>query len=84
MIKYLYKRYGRWLRAVVVVFIFGLQTGCLTTGESVAAAIGATLFGAQSPNNEIEQIYYLGVFDPQGQIPPLNLPGSRSWPGQFY
>ena len=30
----------------------------------------ATATGAYSPNNEIEQIYYLGVFDPYEQVPP--------------
>ena len=32
--------------------------------------MGATLLGANSPSQEIQQIYYLGTFDPQGQLPP--------------
>ena len=32
--------------------------------------IGATIVGGQAPTHEIEQIYYLGVFDPQDQLPP--------------
>jgi hypothetical protein len=31
---------------------------------------GATLIGARSPSHEIEQVYYLGVFDPDDQVPP--------------
>lgn len=33
--------------------------------------VGAiTAFGANSPTNEVRQIYYLGVFDPREQVPP--------------
>jgi len=32
--------------------------------------VGATLYGARTPVHEIEQIYYLGSFDPQEQLPP--------------
>lgn len=28
------------------------------------------MLGAQSPANEVDQIYYLGVFDPHEQLPP--------------
>lgn len=41
--------------------------GCSTPLETVTTA---TVGGAYSPNNEIEQVYYLGVFDPQEQVPP--------------
>jgi hypothetical protein len=43
--------------------------GCNTTEDTIAASIGGTALAAHSPNNEIEQIYYLGVFDPQEQVP---------------
>lgn len=33
--------------------------------------MGTTLLGARTPANEIEQIYYLGVFDPQEQLEPM-------------
>jgi hypothetical protein len=36
----------------------------------LGAIAGGTALAAHSPNNEIEQIYYLGVFDPQEQVPP--------------
>lgn len=35
----------------------------------VGGSVGATLIGARSPSHEIEQIYYLGVFDPREQLP---------------
>ena len=44
-------------------------TGCnnLTPGAEVALA---TSFGGRAPTNEVQQIYYLGVFDPREQVPP--------------
>src|SRR5437879_5604100 len=46
-------------------------SGCASpAGTYALGAVGATVLGAQSPNNEIEVIYYLGVFDPQDQLPP--------------
>ncbi len=57
-------------RALVVLALAGLGSGCTTTSATIAAGIGGVAFLAHSPNNEIEQIYYLGVFDPQEQVPP--------------
>ncbi|HYE32224.1 MAG TPA: hypothetical protein VEH27_12400, partial [Methylomirabilota bacterium] len=34
------------------------------------AVAGATLSGSQMITDELEQIYYLGVFDPLEQLPP--------------
>lgn len=48
-----------------------MLTACATPAQNVAVGVAAGFFlGGQSPINEIEQIYYLGVFDPQGQLPP--------------
>lgn len=51
-----------------------LLTGCATpeqTAGAIAGGIaGITVTGARSPGQEIEQVYYLGVFDPQEQVPP--------------
>ncbi len=48
-----------------------LHVGCATPWQTTALGVGVgTATGAYSPNNEIEQIYYLGVFDPQEQVPP--------------
>ena len=46
----------------------GSATGlALGVGGGVAAT---TIVGARTPTDEIEQTYYLGVYDPQGQLPP--------------
>ena len=37
---------------------------------AVAIAVGATAAGSYAPTSDIEQVYYLGVFDPQEQVPP--------------
>lgn len=39
-------------------------------GNTEKNVIAATLVGGQAPANEIQQIYYLGVFDPQEQVQP--------------
>ena len=45
--------------------------GCATPPQTAALAVaGATVVGAQVPSNEVEQMYYLGVFDPEEQLPP--------------
>ncbi len=54
--------------AVLALLLFG--HGCTTTEDTIAATIGGIALAAHSPTNEIEQIYYLGVFDPQEQVPP--------------
>lgn len=42
---------------------------CNTPNQTVGLAAGAAALGGYAPTNEIEQIYYLGVFDPQEQVP---------------
>ena len=60
------------MRAVALVALGLLTgTGCATTGQSIAlAAVVGTAWLGLSPSNEIEQTWYLGVFDPQEQVPP--------------
>lgn len=59
------------LAALYAALLAISQAGCATNWQSVALGAGiATASGAYSPNNEIQQIYYLGVFDPQEQTPP--------------
>lgn len=63
----------RTARAVLLAATLCLGlTACGSTAQNVGlgALLGATAFGSYSPNNEIEQTYYLGVFDPQEQLPP--------------
>lgn len=46
-------------------------SGCESIeGTLTLGLIGATVVGGQAPTHEIEQIYYVGVFDPQDQLPP--------------
>ncbi|MFG0248503.1 MAG: hypothetical protein ACF8OB_06420, partial [Phycisphaeraceae bacterium JB051] len=67
-----------WLRGIShrPTFAIGILlmclsvTGCSNTGETIGLAVGTTVLGAQSPGNEIEQIYYFGVYDPLEQVPP--------------
>jgi hypothetical protein len=37
---------------------------------TVGGIIATTIVGGRSPSHEIEQVYYLGVFDPDDQVPP--------------
>jgi hypothetical protein len=43
--------------------------GCESPAGIAGAVVGTTALGAQAPTHEIEQIYYLGAFDPQEQVP---------------
>jgi hypothetical protein len=55
------------LGVLAVAASFSLS--CTTTGAIVGTTVGATVVGGFSPTQEIEQIYYLGVFDPREQVP---------------
>jgi hypothetical protein len=57
-------------QVLIVLALLCLGGGCTTTSDTAGAAIGVTALGAHSPAHEIEQIYYLGVFDPKEQVPP--------------
>lgn len=62
-------RFGRIMSVVGLGCL--ILSGCSTTEGNIALGVGAaTVLGGNSPNCEIEQIYYLGVFDPQEQVPP--------------
>lgn len=53
-----------------LVLAAALATGCDPRTRAVTGvAAGTTILGARSPSHEIEQIYYLGVFDPREQVP---------------
>jgi archaeosine-15-forming tRNA-guanine transglycosylase len=46
-------------------------TGCTTETAIIGGAVvGTTIIGGTAPAQEIEQVYYLGVIDPQEQVPP--------------
>ncbi len=46
-------------------------SGCATPAQTAGLVVGGvTLAGATIPASAFEQIYYLGVFDPEEQLPP--------------
>lgn len=51
-----------------LLLLLPLLGGC-GEPEATAIAAGTTAFAGHYPAHEIEQIYYLGVFDPQEQVP---------------
>ena len=53
-----------------LLFLGMLITAGCTEGAVTGGIVGATYWGGRAPSGEIEQVYYLGVFDPQGQLPP--------------
>lgn len=53
----------------ILLLALGLA-GCNTLEKFTAGALVATAVGAQSPSHEVRQIFYVGSFDPQGQVPP--------------
>ncbi|MCK4846193.1 MAG: hypothetical protein KAS88_00875 [Deltaproteobacteria bacterium] len=52
--------------ALLLILISFTLSGC-KPWEVVG---GTVLAGARTPSSEIEQVYYLGVFDPEEQLPP--------------
>jgi hypothetical protein len=48
----------------------GCDTPEKTIGLTAGLAVGTTLVGSRSPGHEIEQVYYVGMLDPQEQLPP--------------
>src|SRR6266498_4376384 len=48
-----------------------LVNGCATPYQTAGLTVGlATATGSRAPAHELEQIYYVGVFDPEEQLPP--------------
>ena len=61
------KLFSVGLTFLSIVFL----TGCNSLPQNIAlGTVVATGVGAMVPGHEIEQIYYLGSFDPQEQVPP--------------
>ena len=57
--------------AIPVLLACWALSACETIeGTVTLGVIGTTVVGGLAPTHEIEQIYYLGVFDPQDQLPP--------------
>jgi hypothetical protein len=60
-------------RAMACAGIIGAAalSGCVTPTETTALVGTTTAVLGQAPADEIEQTYYLGIFDPQEQVPPM-------------
>jgi hypothetical protein len=60
----------RWIAAASSFAALMSLAGCagLTIGQNTALVGGTAGLGI-TPSNDLEQIYYLGVFDPRGQVP---------------
>ena len=68
---------GRGVTNLVgILLLLSLLPGCGSKAANLALGVGsvvvapAALKGAKVPTDEIAQTYYLGVYDPQGQLPP--------------
>jgi len=62
----------RSVRLFVLLLQLSLASSCadpLISGTAGGIVV-ATILGGRSPSHEIEQVYYLGVFDPDDQVPP--------------
>ncbi|MBI5368133.1 MAG: hypothetical protein HZA54_13940 [Planctomycetes bacterium] len=59
---------SRWEFVLIAAVLATGASGC-STEALVGGVAGTTVLGARAPTNEIEQIYYLGVLDPQQQLP---------------
>lgn len=61
-------------RLVLLIFVLPYSlmsiSGCTFPANVIGGAVGSSAFGGTSPSHQIEQVYYLGVFDPQEQLPP--------------
>lgn len=56
---------------ILLPLVVSLSTGCNSVPQNAAlGAVIGTGVGAIIPAHDIEQVYYLGSFDPQEQIPP--------------
>jgi hypothetical protein len=59
----------------IKVISFLLVTGFMTSGSTCSnteiggSIVAATVGLGRTPSNDLEQVYYMGVFDPQEQIP---------------
>lgn len=56
--------------ACAALLLVGCATPAQTAGAIAGGAVGITVAGGYAPSQEIQQVYYLGVFDPEEQVPP--------------
>jgi hypothetical protein len=58
------------IKAFLLLLCIPFANGCSTEGAIIGGAIGATAALGSTPGHQLEQVYYLGTFDPQEQVPP--------------
>lgn len=61
---------NRLRRIAVILFSSVLLSACGSVGETTGLIAGITAVTGVAPTQEIQQTYYLGVFDPQEQVQP--------------
>ena len=60
----------RNLTAVIIGIIAAVGTGCSSPLETVGLGVGVTTAAlSRAPSHDLQQVYYLGVFDPYEQVP---------------
>lgn len=63
------KPINKWTLALLILCWTISQTACTTQEALIGGTLGVTIVGGTIPSHEIEQVYYLGVLDPQEQLP---------------
>lgn len=66
-------RSGLYLRIAPLILTGLILAGCGNLSVIEEVVLGTTagaVYGGRTPAHEIQQTYYLGVFDPQEQLPP--------------
>lgn len=64
------KRFWGLIQIGSALTLITFAAGCASPLQTAGLAVGVTVAGGRSPAQEIEQVYYLGVFDPEDQVPP--------------
>ncbi len=60
---------GRWFVLTLFLLVGSILSGCKTSEFVAGSVVGTAVIGPVTPTQEIQQIYYLGVFDPKEQLP---------------
>ena len=69
---YLFSKTYKVTFLMLLLLCLVLSSGCTTTAGNIVLGVAAiTSYGAYSPGHEIEQTFYMGVFDPQNQVDPM-------------
>jgi len=64
-------RKTRWLRCSLGLALLGALGACDHVPSRNAGLAVGLLVAAHVPTTQMQQVYYLGVFDPRDQVPPM-------------